>query len=158
MISMTDISEFVDKCIEKHGKFLVPILQDIQERFNYLPEEALREVANRLKIPLVDVYGVATFYKSFSFVPKGRHVITVCLGTACHVRGGRRIVDAISRELKINPGETTPDLNFTLETVYCLGCCALGPVVVIDGKYWGHMTPNKVLSIIRRMREEAKQA
>lgn len=139
---------FVDKCIKRHGNFLIPVLQDIQDEYNYLPEDLLREVANKLGIPLRDVYGVATFYRSFSLVPKGEHIITVCLGTACHVRGGAKIVDTISRELGINPGETTEDLKFSLETVNCLGCCAIGPILVVDGEYYGEMTNQKAKSLL----------
>ena len=144
---------FVVECIKRHGNFLIPILQDIQEQHNYLPEELLRKVADKLEIPLRDVYGVATFYRSFSLTPKGKHIITVCLGTACHVRGGVRIVETISRELGIKPGETTEDLQFTLETVNCLGCCAIGPIIVIDGEYYGEMSSQKAISFLRKYKE-----
>ena len=140
---------FVDECINIHGNFLVPILQDIQEKHNYLPEELLRILAEKLEIPLRDVYGVATFYRSFSLTPKGKHIITVCLGTACHVRGGARIVDTLSDELGIKSGETTKDLQFTLETVNCLGCCAIGPIVVVDGEYYGEMGTGKALKLVK---------
>jgi len=130
------------------------LLLDIQSHLNWLPEEVLREVAQRLQVPLIDVYGVATFYKAFSLKPRGKHLITVCLGTACHVRGGQRIAEAISRELGIQPGETTKDLKFSLETVNCLGCCAIGPIVVVDGEYYGGMTPQKALSLIKRIEKE----
>jgi NADH-quinone oxidoreductase subunit E len=105
-------------------------------------------VAEKLKVPLVDVYGIATFYNSFNLKPVGKHLITICMGTACHVRGGLRIVDSISRHLKIKPGETTPDFQFTLQTVNCLGCCAIGPVVVVDGEYHGHATIRKIGPIL----------
>lgn len=144
---------FVDECVERHGDFLIPILQDIQEQYNYLPEESLREVAEKLEIPLRDVYGVATFYRSFSLTPKGKHIITVCVGTACHVRGGARIAETISRELDLKPGETSEDLEFTLETVNCLGCCAIGPIVVVDGEYHGMVTNQKALSLVRKCKE-----
>jgi len=104
-----------------------------------------------LEIPLIDVYGVATFYKSFSLKPRGKHLITACLGTACHVRGGPRIVDELQRKLKIKPGETTDDGEYTLETVNCLGCCAIGPIVVKDGIYHGQMNPQRVDSLLERV-------
>lgn len=150
-------TEKIDFLINKYGarrESLIPLLQDIQSFLNWLPEEVIREVAKKLGIPLIDVYSVATFYRSFSLKPRGRHLITVCLGTACHVRGGQRIVEAISRELGIKPGETTKDMKFSLETVNCLGCCAIGPIVVVDGEYYGGMTSQKALSLIKRIGKE----
>ncbi len=150
-------TEELDSLIHKYGargEALIPLLQDIQSLLNWLPEEVIREVAQRLQIPLIDVYGIVTFYRSFSLKPRGKHAITVCLGTACHVRGGQRIVEAISRELGISPGGTTEDLKFSLDTVNCLGCCAIGPIVVIDGEYYGGMTSQKALSLIRRIGKE----
>jgi len=123
---------------------LVSVLHDIQAKNGYLPEEKIREVAQSLGIPLVDVYGVATFYKSFSVTPRGRHTITVCLGTACHVRGSPRVLQSISKILRIEPGETTEDQEYSLETVNCLGCCALGPMVIADGEHYGLMNSAKV--------------
>ncbi len=153
---MIEIAKFVEGAVARHGGFLISTLQDIQEHYRYLPKEALREVAKASGIALRDVYGVATFYSAFSFTPKGKHVITVCLGTACYVRGGVRIVDVLSKNLGINPGETTPDLQFTLETVNCLGCCAIGPTVVVNGKYHGQMTPQKTLKQIKRLVKKGK--
>jgi NADH-quinone oxidoreductase subunit E len=127
---------------------LVSILQDVQSEYNYLPKEALAQVSQDLDIPLTRVYSVATFFKAFSLKPRGRHIINVCLGTACHVRGAVRIRDEIERELDIKPGETTKDLKFTLETVNCVGACALGPIVIIDGKYSGQMKPDKVKTLL----------
>jgi NADH-quinone oxidoreductase subunit E len=118
---------------------LVSILQDTQAEFGYLSREAITEVSEQLDIPLSQVYGVATFFKAFSLVPRGRHQVQVCLGTACHVRGAERILDTVERELGIKPGESDKDMNFMLETVNCLGACALGPIVVVDGKYSGEM-------------------
>ncbi len=143
----------VDQLIAKCGadkSALIPILQDVQCEFNWLPPEAMRHVARKLEMPLIDVYGVATFYRSFSLTPRGKHIGTVCLGTACHVRGGQRIVDEVTRELGIGPGETTEDMSFTLETVNCLGCCAIGPILVLDGEYHGEMTPQRSLALIRK--------
>ncbi len=153
---MIVIAKFVEGAVARHGGFLISTLQDIQEHYKYLPEEALREVAKASGIALRDVYGVATFYSAFSFTPKGKHIITVCLGTACHVRGGVRIVDVLSKNLGINPGETTKDLQFTLETVNCLGCCAIGPTVVLNGKYYGQMTPQKTLNQIKKLIKKGK--
>ena len=139
---------------EDNNKNLLSILQDVQKECGYLPEERLREIALMLGMPLIDVYGVATFYKSFSLKPRGRHLVKVCLGTACHVRGSSRIVDEIGRKLAVRPGDTSENGEFSLETVMCLGCCAIGPVVVVDGKYYGQVTPTKVESILRTIREE----
>lgn len=140
-------TDVVESLVHKYGakkEALIPILQDIQSDLNWLPEEVLKAVAEKLQVPLMDVYGIASFYRTFSLKPRGKHIITVCVGTACHVRGGQRIVDEIGRRLEIAPGETTQDKNFTLETVNCLGCCALGPIVMIDGEYYGEMTTRKV--------------
>ena len=142
----------VEACIKKHGRFLISILQEIQKYYNYLPKEALISVAEELKIPLRDVYGVASFYKSFSFEPKGKHILTTCLGTACHVRGGQKIADAISRELDVQPGQTTDDLKFSHETAACLGCCAIGPILVVDGEYKSNFRPDSVKKLIREVR------
>ena len=143
----------VDSLVDKYGakkEALIPILQDLQSDLNWLPEEVLRAVADKLGVPLMDVYGAASFYRTFSLKPRGKHIITVCVGTACHVRGGQRIVDEIGRMLDLTPGETTPDRNFTLETVNCLGCCAIGPIVVVDGEYYGEMTTRKVGSVLEK--------
>ena len=114
---------------------LIAVLQDINHDLGYLPEAALRYVSRQIKVPLVSVYHVATFYKAFSLQPRGKHLIRVCLGTACHVRGAPRILEALKGRLKVEPGQTTPDREFTLETVNCLGTCAMGPVVVADEEY-----------------------
>lgn len=118
---------------------LVSILQDTQAEFGYLARNAIIEIGRQLDVPLSQIYGVATFFKAFSLVPRGRYQIQVCLGTACHVRGAEKILDTVERELKIKPGESDADLNFSLETVNCVGACALGPIVIIDGKYSGEM-------------------
>ena len=127
---------------------LVSILQDIQAEYNYLPKDALMEASQGLGIPLSQVYSVATFFKAFSLKPRGRHLINICLGTACHVRGAVRVLEKIEQELGINPGETTEDLKFTLETVNCVGACALGPIVIIDGEYSGQMKTDKVKPLL----------
>ena len=137
--------------LDKYGRdksLLVSILQDAQAEYNYLPREALVEVSKGLDVPLSQVYSVATFFKAFSLKPRGRHLISVCLGTACHVRGGARILETIERELGIKRGETDKDLKFTLETVNCVGACALGPIVIVDGKYSGEMKTDKVKPLL----------
>ena len=146
---MLETSKLVEDLAAKHDKLLISILEDVQTHYNYLPEEALRKIAKELKIPLRDVYGVATFYGAFRLKPCGKHLIHACMGTACHVRGGKRVLEEIERELDIRSGETTQDKKFTLESVNCLGACALGPIVVIDGKYHGNMTPVKVKSLLK---------
>jgi len=131
---------------------LIAILEDLQARHGYLPEEALREVAQKTGRSLVDVYGVATFYRAFSLKPRGKHLVSVCLGTACHVRGGPAVAQEMERQLRIKAGETTPDREFTLETVNCLGACALGPVVVIDGHYFPAVKTSMMRDILQRAR------
>lgn len=137
-------------------KYLISILQEIQKEYNYLPQEALKTVSQSLSIPLIDVIGVVTFYRAFSLEPRGKHLITVCSGTACHVRGGPKILEEFERKLCIKAGETTEDNQFTLQTVACLGCCAIGPVVVIDGNYYAHTNIRKVGSIIKTYRKKEK--
>jgi NADH-quinone oxidoreductase subunit E len=131
---------------------LISILQDIQARYSYLPADALRLVATQTGRSLVDIYGVATFYRAFSLKPRGKHLVSVCLGTACHVRGGPIIAEEFSRELGVKAGDTTADKEFTLETVNCLGACALGPIVVVDGHYFSNVSPVKVKQILEKSR------
>lgn len=148
----------IDKIIKSYGRrkeFLICILQDIQAKYGYLPREALEKVAIKLDIPLMQIYSVATFFKAFSLEPRGKHLINVCLGTACHVRGTERVLDKIKRDLGIEAGETTQDRKFTLETVNCLGACALGPIMVLDRKYHGNMTTIKVDSILKKYSSKA---
>ncbi len=148
-----NITKIVERCKKIHGNSLIAILQGIQDKYRYIPEDAIKIVSKKFALSLIDVYGVATFYNSFNLKPIGEHLIIVCLGTACHVRGGARIVDTISMNLGIKPGETTHDFKFTLQTVNCLGCCAIGPIVVIDGEYHGQMTLSKALSLLRNIRK-----
>jgi NADH-quinone oxidoreductase subunit E len=151
----------IQALIDKHQglrKNLIAILLEIQESCNYLPPESLRQVAAVLGMPLVEVIGVATFYRAFSLKPRGRHTCLVCLGTACHVRGGQKILEEFEKKLRIPAGETTKDDQFTLETVACLGCCAIGPVVVVDGEYFGHTTLRKVEPIIAKFARKAAPA
>jgi NADH-quinone oxidoreductase subunit E len=145
----------ISTIVEKNGSTeggLISILEKIQARYSYLPEEALRTVAEETGRSLVDIYGVATFYRAFSLKPRGKHLVSVCLGTACHVRGGPAIAEEVQRQLGINAGETTKDKEFTLETVNCLGACALGPVVVVDGHYFPHMRTSMVKNILDQAR------
>ncbi|MCP2598368.1 NAD(P)H-dependent oxidoreductase subunit E [Candidatus Aminicenantes bacterium AC-335-L06] len=132
------------------------MLQDVNEEFRYLPEDILKFISIKFGIPLSEIYNMATFYKAFSLKPRGKHVISVCLGTACHVRGAPRILEEIKRILNIKEGETTEDRLFTLETVNCLGACALGPIVVVDNKYHGQMTIRKTSKLIERIKETEK--
>lgn len=139
---------------QKHA--LISILQDIQAEYHYLPKEALEIASKTLNIPLIDIIGVATFYRSFSLKPKGKHQIVVCMGTACHVRGAPKILEEFERKLNIPCGETTPDGEFSLESVACLGCCALGPVVVFDGNYPAQTTIRKIDSILKKYQKKEK--
>lgn len=130
---------------------LIPILQDVQAAFGYVPREAMTKTARFLNIPESSVYGVVTFYAQFYRTRQGKHKIRVCQGTACHVRGGRRIMQAVEKNLGINPGETTADYKFSLERVACFGSCALAPVMVVDGKVHGRMTPQKAKKILESL-------
>ncbi len=142
------VDSLIDSYADKKEQ-LIALLQDIQTEFNYLPRDVLVKVSQRLDIPLSQIFGVATFFRAFSLKPRGRHLVTVCLGTACHIRGGQRLVDKMERDYKVKSGETTDDLRFTLEAVNCLGCCALGPVAVVDGKYESQVTPDKLDRVLR---------
>ncbi len=146
------VKSFISK-YSNEKKALLSILQDIQEEYNYLPKEALINVSKILDIPLIDVIGVATFYSSFSLKPRGKYIITTCLGTACHVKGGPKILNEFERKLNIPAGSTTADKQFTLETVACLGCCAIGPVVVADDNYYSQTTIKTVHSILKKYRK-----
>ena len=147
--------EHVERIVESHDRDrggLISILEDIQTRYSYLPEEALRIVARKTGHSLVDVYGIATFFRSFSLTPRGKHLLSACLGTACHVRGGPGIAEEIERQLGIKAGETTPDKEITFETVNCLGACALGPIVVVDGHYFSNVTKGQIKEILHKAR------
>jgi NADH:ubiquinone oxidoreductase subunit E len=144
-----------NRCSQPHQ--LIEVLQDVQETFGYISEEAMTAVSKELGVPVIEVYRVANYYKAFSLAPRGRHIITVCMGTACHVRGAPRMLDEVRGQLGIEPGQTTADKMFTLERVNCLGACALGPVVVLDGKYHRNMTPNKLRKLVQSVRETEKE-
>ncbi len=143
------IDSILDDYADEEG-VLISVLQDINQEFNYLPENVLRYISEKLDIPLSQIYHVATFYTTFSLTPRGEHLIKVCQGTACHVRGTGMVLDEITRLLDVKPGETTEDLQYTLETVNCLGACALGPVMVVDEEYHGNMSPSKIKKILER--------
>ena len=150
----------IETIIERNGSresAILSILQDIQAKEKYLPREALEHLGGKLGIPINKIYRIATFYRAFSLMPRGRHEVCVCMGTACHVRGAQRVADQIKLELGIRPGETTKDRNFTLETVNCLGVCAAGPVVAIDGQYFGKMSSAKVDGTLKKFRSDKKK-
>ena len=131
---------------------LIPILQQIQDTFHYLPEAALREVSDRLQVPLREVFHVATFYSCFSLEPVGRHLVQVCLGTACHVRGAPRVLDRLLRELKLSGPGTSLDFDFTVRAVRCIGCCGLAPVIRVDSNTHPHLTQAKVPGLVKKYR------
>lgn len=141
----------------ERGK-LIPILQDIQAKFGYLPREAMLEAASFLDAPDSEVYSVATFYNQFRFVPPGKHQIKVCLGTACQVKGGKIILDSWQRELDIKEGETTPDREFSLERVACVGCCAMAPVSVVDDQVEGTISPTRIKGVLLSFEQEKQKA
>jgi len=146
-----EVQGFVDRHIGERGG-LISILEDVQARYSYLPADVLQAVAERTGQSLTEVYGVATFYKSFSLKPRGKHLCSVCVGTACHVRRAPMVAREVERQLGVRPGETTADREFTFETVNCLGACALGPIVVVDGHYFSAVTTGKVKDILERTR------
>lgn len=153
----SEIDVIIDRYEGKESSILA-ILQDIQAKEKYLPRETLELVGERLRIPINKIYRIATFYRAFSLTPRGLHEIQVCLGTACHVRGGIRIADRLTAELGIRQGETTPDRKFTLETVNCLGVCASGPIMVIDGHYFGKMSPAQVKGVLDQFDTDKKES
>jgi len=148
-MSIEQIDKIIDKYVGGEG-VLIQLLLDIQRELNWIPKEAIIRINKRLKIPVSEIYRVASFYTALSLKQRGRHLVRVCSGTACYVRGGPRILDSVERTLNIKPGETTSDKNFSLETVNCLGCCALGPVIEIDGQYHGKLTPSNVGKVISK--------
>lgn len=143
------VENLIESYVDKKEQ-LISLLQDVQAEFNYIPQDVLVRISQRLEIPLSQVFGVATFFRAFTLKPRGRHTITVCLGTACHIKGGQRLVDKMERDYNLKPGETTEDMRFSLETANCLGCCALGPVMVVDGKYESKVTPDKLDKILKK--------
>ncbi len=149
--------EDVDAIINQWGPTpasLLQIMLDINHRYHYLPRESMQRVSERLKMPISQVYGVANFFKVFSLTPRGRYVMHVCTGTACHVKGGPKIIERLQSELNLMPGETSEDLMFTLETVNCVGACAAAPVVVVGETTYSEVTPSKVTSVVKALKEE----
>ena len=150
-----DVQDAIDKIVAEYGakpSALIMIMQDIQKHYRYLPESAMQAVSKSMKLPLAQIYGVATFYRTFSLKPKGKNHICVCTGTACHVRQATVIVDKLQRDLRIEPGQTTPDGEISLETVNCLGACALGPLVTANEIYYGNMTVAKTDQMLHDIR------
>jgi NADH-quinone oxidoreductase subunit E len=144
-------TERIDRIIDRHrgeASSLIQVLLEIQREYHWLPREALQRVGARLQVPTSRIQHIATFYKAFSLVPKGRHRVHICMGTACHVRGAGRILDKVQDVTGIGPGETDLELKFSLETVNCLGCCALGPVMEIDGKTHGKLSPAATADVL----------
>jgi NADH-quinone oxidoreductase subunit E len=151
------MQETVDRIIDQYGgeeRQLLAVLQDIQGKFNYLPRPALEHVSRRMGVSLARISHTATFFSSFSLKERGKHICTVCLGTACHVRGAPRLVEELERVLEVKAGNTTKDKQFTVETVNCVGACALGPLVIVDGEYHGNMSANQVDRMIRKIRKQ----
>lgn len=149
-------SETLLRILETYGhqqRHLIEVLQDIQQQQGYLSEQVIRTVSQAMEVPLIEVYRVASFYKAFSLAPLGRHCVTVCMGTACHVRGAARLLDELHGELGLGPGQTSPDGMFSLQRVNCLGACALGPIVVMNNRYHRHMTPLKLQRLLLSVRK-----
>jgi len=153
-ISEKDIAALLDEIGVSRESNLIAVLQRVQGRFGYLPAAALREISRRTRIPLSRIYGVVSFYAQFYTEPHGRHTIRCCRGTACHVKGAGRVLDAVERELGVGEGETTPDLLFYLETVACLGTCFLAPVMMIDNGYFGNLAPESISAILGSYRSK----
>ncbi|MCK4557454.1 MAG: NAD(P)H-dependent oxidoreductase subunit E [Candidatus Aminicenantes bacterium] len=137
--------------LEKDQRELIHVLHDVQEEFGYIPAQAISQISKQLKISESEIFGVLTFYKAFSLEPRGEHLITICMGTACHVRGAPMILDEFERKLGIKAGETSEDNQFTLETVNCVGACALGPIAIADGEYHGQLKTREVDKIIEKL-------
>ncbi|OHB75543.1 MAG: NADH dehydrogenase [Planctomycetes bacterium RBG_16_55_9] len=144
------VSQALEPIREAEPGDLIPILQEVQKRYGYLPRDVLLEISERTKIPASRIYGVATFYEQFHLEPHGRHTVKCCRGTACHVKGGRQIIRAISRLLNIEPDQTTEDMRFTFETVACLGTCFLAPVMMVNNDYYGNLKPNRIEGILKK--------
>lgn len=147
----------IDRVLKKHdykSSRIIQILSEIQEVHNYLPKDILHYVSKQLRLPLSNIYSIATFYSAFSLKPRGKHLVTVCMGTACHVRGAPAVLDRLEEKLRIKSGDTTADNRFTLRTVNCLGACALAPIVVVDDEYHGQTTVNKVGRLVQNYEKD----
>src|SRR4030042_6459051 len=154
-MDLKSVDLIVDKYQEKRTG-LISILHGVQDKYKYLPEEALKMVASRLRMDINEIYGVAMFYKSFTLVPQGKHSITLCLGTACPVGGGQKILRELKSLLHIEPGQTTADRQFSLNVVNCLGVCAIGPVMMVDRKFYGEMSPIRTKRIIEKLNNKRR--
>jgi NADH-quinone oxidoreductase subunit E len=149
---MTKTGETLDIILQKYPRdpeYLLPVLQDIQQELHYLSEESLKSVSKLLQVPLNRVYAVATFYNAFSLIPKGKHIIQVCMGTACHIKGSPRLLDELALSLGIKEGETTKDGLFSVEAVRCLGCCSLAPAMMINRRTYGNVKPDEIITILK---------
>jgi NADH-quinone oxidoreductase subunit E len=154
-----DVSR-LDEALQRHkGEegALIPILQEAQEIYGYLSEEVLNHIGKRLHVPRSRIFGVITFYAQFYTTPRGRHVIKSCQGTACHVRGAKGVLESLTRELQVEPGETTKDLNFSLETVSCVGTCFLAPVIMVDKDYYGKLSPKRAVDALKKYRKSERE-
>jgi NADH:ubiquinone oxidoreductase subunit E len=147
-IDYLELDDIIEEEFNKDPENLIMIIQAIQRRYNYLPKPTLTYLATKIGVPLSQIYGVATFYSTFSLEPRGRNIISICLGTACHVRGGERVRERIADSLDIGDGETTEDMRYTVETVRCIGCCSLGPVIKINEDMHGHISSDQVDNIL----------
>jgi NADH-quinone oxidoreductase subunit E len=154
-MSTAQIDSILDRR-ECTPKELIEVLQDVQNEYNYLPPEVLGEVSDRLGVPLIDVFRAASFYKAFSLTPRGKHQLTVCMGTACHVRGSKLVLEEMERQVGVKAGGTTEDLEYTLETVNCVGACALGPVVIGDGTYFGKLKLARVPKVLKAVKGDSQ--
>jgi NADH-quinone oxidoreductase subunit E len=153
---MTDLTA-VDKVLQTHNNdksMLVGILQDVQEHYRWLPKEVLTRISEQLQVPMSEIYQVVTFYKAFSLKPRGKHVCSICMGTACHVRGAPLILETVKKHLDVEPGQNTKDMQFTLNTVNCVGACAVGPVVQIDNTLYGNLTSIKSVQLLKKFEKD----
>jgi len=158
---MAEVGKLVKEIVARYegdAGMLIPMMQDLQAECGYLPPEHLREVSKQVGIPLSRVYAVATFYSSFRLAPKGEHEVTLCMGTVCHLKGAGGIAETICREFQVEAGGTTPDRLFTFQPVNCVGACALAPVMIVDGEYHDHVTPQSVVEILRGLPSGAEKA
>ena len=147
------VQEIVSR-YEKDSGMLIPMMQDIQSECGYLPQDSLVLLSRQIQVPLSRIYSVSTFYSSFRLAPKGQHEVTICMGTVCHLKGAGRISEAICAQFEVEPGGTTPDRLFSFQAVNCVGACALAPVMVIDGKYYDHMTPDSAIEVLSSLPQE----
>jgi len=147
-IETTELVDSIAESYDNDPSFLIPIMQDIQAKCGYLPQHLLKYLSKKLNVPLSQIYGITTFYSSFTLVPRGQHTLTLCMGTVCFLKGARRLAEIIQEELKVEPGGTSPDRRFTFETVNCVGACALAPVMIIDGKYYHKVKPGDIAKIL----------